>query len=44
MSSRKIRASITGVYGYVPEYILSNRELEKLVETSDEWIITRTGI
>ena len=44
MSSRKIRASITGVYGYVPEYVLSNRELEKLVETSDEWIITRTGI
>ena len=44
MSSRKIRASITGVYGYVPEYILNNRELEKLVETSDEWIITRTGI
>ena len=32
MSSRKIRASITGVYGYVPEYVLSNRELEKLVE------------
>ena len=44
MSSRKIRASITGIYGYVPEYVLSNRELEKLVETSDEWIITRTGI
>ncbi|MFL2990784.1 MAG: beta-ketoacyl-ACP synthase III [Cytophagales bacterium] len=44
MSFRKIRASITGVYGYVPEYVLSNRELEKLVETSDEWIITRTGI
>tara|TARA_X000000950_G_scaffold265714_1_gene340290 strand:+ start:6623 stop:7627 length:1005 start_codon:yes stop_codon:yes gene_type:complete len=44
MSSRKIRASITGVHGYVPEYVLSNSELEKLVETSDEWIITRTGI
>ena len=44
MSSRKIRASITGVYGYVPDYILSNSELEKLVETSDEWIMTRTGI
>jgi len=44
MSSRKIRASITGVYGYVPDYVLSNRELEKLVDTSDEWIMTRTGI
>ena len=44
MSSRKIRASITGVYGYVPDYVLSNSELEKLVDTSDEWIMTRTGI
>ena len=44
MSSRKIRASITGVYGYVPDDVLSNRELEKLVDTSDEWIMTRTGI
>tara|TARA_B100001564_G_scaffold43498_1_gene31157 strand:+ start:1771 stop:2775 length:1005 start_codon:yes stop_codon:yes gene_type:complete len=44
MSPRKIRASITGVYGYVPDYVLSNSELEKLVDTSDEWIMTRTGI
>ena len=44
MSSIKIRASITGVHGYVPDYILSNSELEKLVDTSDEWIVTRTGI
>ena len=44
MSSRKIRASITGVYGYVPDYVLSNSKLEKLVDTSDEWIMTRTGI
>ena len=44
MSSNKIRASITGVHGYVPDYILSNSELEKLVDTSDEWIVTRTGI
>jgi len=36
--------SISGVGSYVPERILSNAELEKLVETSDEWITTRTGI
>ena len=40
----KIRAAITGVGGYVPEYILSNAELETLVDTTDEWITTRTGI
>lgn len=40
----KIRAAITGVGGYVPDYILSNKELETMVETSDEWITTRTGI
>ncbi len=40
----KIRAVITGVAGYVPEDILSNADLEKLVDTSDEWITTRTGI
>jgi len=40
----KIRASITGVGGYVPDYILTNKELEKMVETSDEWITSRTGI
>lgn len=40
----KIRAVITGVAGYVPEDILSNADLEKLVETTDEWITTRTGI
>jgi 3-oxoacyl-[acyl-carrier-protein] synthase-3 len=38
------RAVITGVHGYVPDYILSNKELEGMVETSDEWIRTRTGI
>ena len=37
-------AAITGVHGYVPEDILSNQDLEKMVETSDEWITTRTGI
>jgi 3-oxoacyl-[acyl-carrier-protein] synthase III len=39
-----LRAAITGVHGYVPEYILSNKELETLVDTTDEWITTRTGI
>ncbi|MFC5410781.1 beta-ketoacyl-ACP synthase III [Larkinella bovis] len=38
------RAAITGVYGYVPDYILTNAELEKMVDTSDEWITSRTGI
>lgn len=40
----KIRAAITGVHGYVPEYVLTNKELETIVETNDEWITTRTGI
>lgn len=39
-----IRAGITGVEGHVPETILSNKDLEKMVETNDEWIQTRTGI
>ena len=40
----KVHAAITGVQGYVPEDILSNEELAKIVDTSDEWITTRTGI
>jgi 3-oxoacyl-[acyl-carrier-protein] synthase-3 len=36
--------SITGVGAYVPEKILTNADLEKMVDTSDEWITTRTGI
>lgn len=40
----KIRASITGINGYVPEYILTNEELSKMVDTTDEWIMTRIGI
>ncbi len=40
----KFRAAITGVNGYVPEYILTNAELETMVETTDEWITSRTGI
>ncbi len=39
-----INAAITAVGGYVPDYILTNKELEKIVDTSDEWIISRTGI
>lgn len=40
----KITAAITSVQGYVPERILSNADLEKLVDTNDEWITSRTGI
>ena len=40
----KITAAITGVQGYVPEDILSNADLAKLVDTNDEWITSRTGI
>src|ERR1700723_2479603 len=36
--------SITGVGSYLPEKILTNADLEKMVETSDEWIVSRTGI
>ncbi|MFM7386916.1 MAG: beta-ketoacyl-ACP synthase III [Bacteroidota bacterium] len=41
---KKIHAAITGVNGFVPEDILSNDDLAKMVDTSDEWITTRTGI
>lgn len=40
----KVTAAITSVQGYVPEGILSNADLEKMVDTNDEWITTRTGI
>jgi 3-oxoacyl-[acyl-carrier-protein] synthase-3 len=40
----QIRASITGIQGYVPDYILTNAELETMVATNDEWIVSRTGI
>lgn len=40
----KIRAAITGVGGYVPDYVLTNKELETMVDTTDEWITTRTGV
>jgi len=41
---KKINAAITGVQGYVPDYILTNKELETLVDTNDEWITSRTGV
>lgn len=40
----KTRAKITGVQGYVPDYVLTNKELETMVDTNDEWITSRTGI
>lgn len=39
-----MRAAITGVHGYVPDYVLTNKELETMVETSEDWIVSRTGI
>src|SRR6478735_9095394 len=44
MNMSKISAAITGVGGYVPETKLTNFDLEKMVDTNDEWIRTRTGI
>ena len=40
----KIKAAITGVSGYVPEGVITNFDLEKMVDTNDEWITSRTGI
>ena len=40
----KITAAITGIEGTVPDYVLTNKELESYVDTNDEWIVTRTGI
>ncbi len=40
----KIKAAITAIHGYLPEYVLTNAELEQMVDTTDEWISTRTGI
>ena len=40
----KVRAIITGLGGYVPDYVLNNEELSRMVETNDEWIMTRVGI
>ena len=40
----KINAVITGVGGYVPEDVLTNEDISKMVDTTDEWIMTRVGI
>jgi len=39
-----IKAAITAVGGYVPKDFISNKDLEKLVDTNDDWITARTGI
>lgn len=39
-----MQAAITGVNGWVPDYVLTNKELETMVDTTEEWITTRTGI
>jgi 3-oxoacyl-[acyl-carrier-protein] synthase III len=41
---KTLRAAITGIQGWVPADLLTNAELEKMVDTTDEWIMTRTGI
>lgn len=38
------KAAITAVAGYLPENILTNKDLEKMIDTTDEWITSRTGI
>jgi 3-oxoacyl-[acyl-carrier-protein] synthase-3 len=38
------QAAITGIHAYVPDYVLTNAELERMVETNDEWVVSRTGI
>jgi 3-oxoacyl-[acyl-carrier-protein] synthase III len=40
----RIKAAITGIGGYIPEYVLDNEELSRMVDTSDEWIMQRIGI
>ena len=40
----RIQAAITGIHGYVPDDVLTNKDLESMVDTNDEWITTRTGI
>ena len=43
-NTKKIKAAITAIGGYVPEDFISNKDLEKMVDTNDDWIIARTGI
>ena len=40
----RLKAAITGVAGYAPDYVLNNEELSRMVDTTDEWIMTRIGI
>ncbi len=42
--NNKIKAAITGVHGYLPDFVLDNKKLSEMVDTNDEWITTRTGI
>jgi thiol-disulfide isomerase/thioredoxin len=42
--AKRVKASVIGTGSYLPERILWNAELEKMVDTTDEWIVTRTGI
>lgn len=44
MPMGKINALITGVGGYVPDYVLTNNEISKMIDTTDEWIMSRIGI
>lgn len=44
MNAEKIRAAITGIEAYIPSYVLTNDELSNMVDTTDEWIMTRVGI
>jgi 3-oxoacyl-[acyl-carrier-protein] synthase-3 len=41
---KNIKAAITGIFGYVPDYVLTNQELSTMVDTTDEWIMERIGI
>ena len=40
----KINAAITGIHAWAPDYVLNNKELEKMVDTTEDWILSRTGI
>ena len=44
MTKNNVKAAITGIATYMPERVLSNKDLEEMVDTTDEWIISRTGI
>jgi len=44
MDTQKMRAAIIGIEAYIPPYILTNDELSNMVDTTDEWIMTRVGI